>query len=328
VTFFNPSSESPLLTEIGIDAIAFSGVLGVPASITATGGTPQTATVTTAFASPFQGTVTDIGGNVVPGVTVTFAAPGSGPSGTFSGGAIVTAVTNASGVATSPAFTANATSGGPYNVIASLPVAGSSIPAEVSTTAAFSLKNVDYNVTPVTTSQTVTAGGTANYSLNFVAIIGNTTNSTTFTCQGLPALSSCLFTPATLPANSGNGPFTLAISTTSTHKTANIGIGNKINHPLLSFLRPGSLMLFAMLAMLLTLFFAQAQKIRRLRLSAVGLICALVLFAGCLVGCGSLGTGFPLISTQPGTPAGNYPITVDATSGTVQRTTIVTLVVQ
>ena len=49
---------------------------------------------------------------------VTFAAPASGASGTFAGG-LNTATTNASGMATSAAFTANALTGS-YAVLASV----------------------------------------------------------------------------------------------------------------------------------------------------------------------------------------------------------------
>src|SRR5262249_6249901 len=56
--------------------------------------------------------VTDQGGNPVSGVGVTFQAPSTGASGTFSTGATATASTNASGVATAPTFTANSTVGG------------------------------------------------------------------------------------------------------------------------------------------------------------------------------------------------------------------------
>jgi len=65
---------------------------------------------------------------------VTFTAPGSGASGTFAGTgtATATAVTNSSGVATAPAFTANGTAGG-YAVTASV--------AGVGTSASFSLTN-------------------------------------------------------------------------------------------------------------------------------------------------------------------------------------------
>jgi uncharacterized protein (TIGR03437 family) len=92
-----------------------------PASIAATAGTPQTAFVGTSFATKMQVIVTNTLGYPSPGVTATFAAPGSGSSGTFAGASnIATAVTNAAGIATAPPFTANQTPGGPYNVTVSV----------------------------------------------------------------------------------------------------------------------------------------------------------------------------------------------------------------
>ena len=86
-------------------------------TLTVTTGSGQNATVAAAFASPLAATVTDQYGNPVSGVTVTFTPPASGASGTFT--ASSTAVTNASGVATSSTYTANTIAGGPYNVVAS-----------------------------------------------------------------------------------------------------------------------------------------------------------------------------------------------------------------
>jgi trimeric autotransporter adhesin len=84
--------------------------------------------------------VKDAGGNLVSGATVTFAAPASGASGAFAGG-VTTAITNASGVATARAFTANGTAG-TYTVTAK--VAGVAAPAN------FTLTND--NVQPVLTT--------------------------------------------------------------------------------------------------------------------------------------------------------------------------------
>src|SRR6202040_1130817 len=55
-------------------------------TITATAGTPQSATISTAFGTALQATVKDGSNNPLSGATVTFAAPGSGASGTFAGG--------------------------------------------------------------------------------------------------------------------------------------------------------------------------------------------------------------------------------------------------
>ncbi len=103
------------------------GTAGVPSTITATAGTPQSATVNSAFAIQLQAAVKDSFNNPVSGVLVTFTAPGSGASGTFAGGAN-TATTNASGVATAAVFTAN-TVAGPYNVTASVSGVATSAPA-------------------------------------------------------------------------------------------------------------------------------------------------------------------------------------------------------
>ena len=101
-------------------------------SITATSGSGQNAVVGAKFAAPLVATVTT-GGSATSGATVTFTAPSSGASGTFANGtATETDTTNASGVATSSAFTANSTAGGPYTVTAS--VSGASTAASYSFT--------------------------------------------------------------------------------------------------------------------------------------------------------------------------------------------------
>jgi hypothetical protein len=70
--------------------------LGANLSLTATGGTPQTTNVGTAFPVMLQATVKDASGAPVSGVTVAFTAPASGAS---AGIPNANAVTNAAGVA-------------------------------------------------------------------------------------------------------------------------------------------------------------------------------------------------------------------------------------
>ena len=75
------------------------------------GGSPQTATVSTAFARPLQVRLTDALGNPSPGLTVNFASPTSGPSATFPpNGTSANATTDMNGVATISA-TANGNQG-------------------------------------------------------------------------------------------------------------------------------------------------------------------------------------------------------------------------
>jgi hypothetical protein len=108
---------------------------GPPASITATGGSLQSATISTAFGAPLVATVVDSNSNPVTGVSVTFTAPASGASGTFASNSSVTETdtTNASGVATSSTFTADATAGS-YTVAATV--------SGVATAADFKLTNI------------------------------------------------------------------------------------------------------------------------------------------------------------------------------------------
>jgi len=149
LTFFdnaNPNSQTITLTGVGQAAAA-------PANITATGGTPQSATVNTAFAAPLAVTVTDVTGAPVPGVVVTFSAPTAGASGTFAGG-VNTATTGANGVASSAVFTANATVG-TFTVTATV--------AGVDSSATFSLTN---NTAAAPVSITATSGTPQSTTIN------------------------------------------------------------------------------------------------------------------------------------------------------------------
>ena len=86
-----------------------TNIPGTPASIIAFAGTPQSAQVAAAFAAPLQARILDQYSNGVPGVSVTFAAPTSGVSGSFAstGSPTETVVTDALGIATTSVFTAN-----------------------------------------------------------------------------------------------------------------------------------------------------------------------------------------------------------------------------
>ena len=78
------------------------------ATVTVVAGSPQSAVVGSAFATPLRVAVTDAYGNAEPGVSVTFTAPASGPGGTFAGGSAgITVAADANGQAAAPVFTAN-----------------------------------------------------------------------------------------------------------------------------------------------------------------------------------------------------------------------------
>jgi hypothetical protein len=104
--------------------------------ISATSGTPQSATVNTAFGQTLQATVTTNDGNATPlqGLSVTFTVSSTGiGGGTFANGTSTeTDTTDVNGNATSSTFTANTAPGGPFMVTAA--VAGAAAPTSFSLT--------------------------------------------------------------------------------------------------------------------------------------------------------------------------------------------------
>ncbi len=93
---------------------------GKPSTVTAGVGAAQSTTTGTRFAIALAVTVTDGHANKVPDAAVTFAAPSTGPGGSFANGQTrVTLKTNSSGIAIAPPFAANGQAGG-YIVTASV----------------------------------------------------------------------------------------------------------------------------------------------------------------------------------------------------------------
>lgn len=120
-------------------------VAGSPATITAISGTQQKAVISTSFSAPLVAKVFDSFSNPVVGAAVTFSAPTSPASGTFSNGTTSeTDTTDVNGMATSSVFSANGTTGGPYTVAASVP--GVATPADFSLTNTLPFKTYVFSV--------------------------------------------------------------------------------------------------------------------------------------------------------------------------------------
>jgi subtilisin-like proprotein convertase family protein len=199
----------------GLTTVNFSltNATGAASSMTANvGTTPQTATISTAFANALAVTVKDSGSNPVSGVSVTFTVPLGSVSGTFSNNSNTIAVsTNPSGVASAP-FTASATAGGPYTVTAA---------ATGLTTVNFSLTNATGAASSMTanagtTPQTATVG-TAFANALSVTVKDSGSNpvsgvSVTFTAplgaSGIFSNSSNTIMVATNPSGVASAPIT------------------------------------------------------------------------------------------------------------------------
>jgi hypothetical protein len=143
-----------------------TNVASAPTTLAVGTGSSQDAELGTTFAIPLAVTVTDTNGNDVVGASVTFRAPSSGPSGVFAGyGATAVILTDSSGVATAPDFSANQVTGG-YIVTASV--------AGLSSEATFALVNTSRTTASVTgpagtywlvtgTGQVLRSGAAVNY---------------------------------------------------------------------------------------------------------------------------------------------------------------------
>ena len=107
------------------------------ALIAVSSGGTQSASAGAEFANPLAVIVKDASNNPLPGATVTFTVPASGPSATLSS---YTAITNSSGLIRITA-TANTIVGGPYTVSATM--------AGAATSAKFSLTNKGLTVTMI-----------------------------------------------------------------------------------------------------------------------------------------------------------------------------------
>jgi hypothetical protein len=312
-TVGGPYNVTAMAGMIGPASFSLTNLAILPATITASAGTPQSAPIKTAFGAAVQATVKDSDGNPVPNVAVAFTAPSSGASGTFAGGMIsMQANTDANGVATSAAFTANSTAGGPYNVTAKV---GSVGPAN------FALTNVDFVLTQdATTSGTiqVTAGTPAMIKLD----VGTTpTNallpvSVTFACNTpLPTGTSCSFVPPSLAAGSPSGSST----TLTFHSTSSTGVMSAIPPMDGRDTRVLDLVWLAVAALLTILGIFAANRQRRApalrRWPAYLTLVLLTITVVSLISCTSAKSGGGGGSSANATPKGPASFSVTATSG-------------
>ncbi|MBZ5707039.1 MAG: hypothetical protein LAN63_16965 [Acidobacteriia bacterium] len=157
----------------------------------------------------------------------------------------------------------------------------------------------DFQITNNTSTQTVTAGTPAMYNLDVMPVGSNFPSNVILSCSGLPLHSSCSFNPTQVTAGSGDTPVTLTISTMS--RMASVSHGSAIFYAVWMPL-PG-----------LVLAFGGLQRRGRRGKRVVLLLVALVLLLVGLQACGGGGSGSSG-GGQPGTPIGDYAITVTATS--------------
>jgi hypothetical protein len=154
------------------------------------------------------------------------------------------------------------------------------------------------------TTQTVQAGQIASYNLDVRPLDTNTTfpQNVALSCSSLPPLSTCSFTPAQVSGGSGDTNVVLRVATTAPIASAHV---EKLAWQNLWFVLPA------------LVFAAVPVRGESRRRAAVVLI---VLVIGLSPGCGG-GNGSGGGAGQPGTPTGDYTITVNATMGSTTHIT-------
>ena len=312
---FGPAGTSVTITGAnftGATAVSFNGVAATftenpPGTLTTTvpaGATTGPITVTTPGSGPLKTTTRF---TVTPAVSS--FAPANGPVGT---GVTITG-TNFTG-ATAVSFNgvaATFTASNPGTVTTTVPFGATSGPIVVTTLDGTATSATSFTVTPggplfgltpTPSSQTVSAGASANYAINISRATGFSDN-LTFTAAGLPAATTATFTPNPTSGNSS----TMTVTTTAAH--AQVAPGPTLRLPPANFsVRAWPL---AAICLLIMVVFAARERSRRhipRWVFAAGVFAALL-----CIGCGG-SSGPPPPPPVPGTPPGTYTITVTATS--------------
>jgi hypothetical protein len=158
----------------------------------------------------------------------------------------------------------------------------------------------DFQVSASPSGATIKAGQTATFTITISPVNGM--NSTvTFACSGLPAASSCTFSPASVTPNGSPASTTLTISTTAASSLATP----------IARLRPWSFISWPL--GIVFGFFVVGTAARRKNIKRCSAVFGVIALAFLVVSCGG---GSPQPNPTTGTPPGTSSITVTATSGT------------
>ncbi len=298
---FVTSISSPNLIAVMLNTTAPGfGVLASalsPAPVTA--GNSATSTVTVAPAFGFSGTVALSCTGLPSGTTCAFNPPSIASS---SGTSALTVSTSASVAAGIYPVQVQGTSGSSVNSM--------TVSLVVQAAPGFSLGAASGSPT----SQTVSAGQTASFSLA-MAPTGGFTGTVNFTCAITPTVTpapTCSVPSSMQITGSGTQTVTVQVGTTAPVTTGAV--------PPVSF--PTGPMLLIWTLTLLVSGWLLTRNRKRLPVLA-GLVVVLALTFS--IGCGGSGSSS---HTTPGTPAGTYTATVTGTSGSVSQNMALTVVVQ
>jgi len=271
------------------------GIAATPASVDVSPGQSATYNLTVQPANGFSSAVTLSCSGLPASVTCSFSPAAPTPT--------VSAATSTLTVSTS-ASTPIASS--------TVTITGTSGALVHSTTVTLNVADFALSSTP--TTATVKAGSPTSFTIA-VQALGNFSGSVALACSGLPAKSSCSFSPSQV---AGSGNSTLAIATTAPIAAQVLPAPSSDRPTLYAIWLP----LFG-----LTLAGIGAASSNKAIVVRSLLLCFFVCLALAHISCGGSYSTTPPPVTTPGTPAGTYTVTITGTAS-VSHSTPVTLVVQ
>jgi hypothetical protein len=304
-----PVQATPSIPGAFTGTLTVTGTSGLTSSF-ALGGNflpiaaPSTTVVAVGTTNGCAGTTVAIGSQVT--ITSTSSGVGGTPTGTvtfFNGTTQIGTPQTLNATGQASVTTSFATAGNPS--ITAVYSGDPFFKASTSTPATLSLVAPSFSSTLNSQqSTTVTAGQTALYSFTVASTVY--TGNISFACSGLPAASSCVFSPAVVTETgcSSSQTVTLSIMTTQPTPVA------QSSFAALPFGRGP----WAALGMLPGLVLAFGITVRRrknpsMKYSQIWLAVALLLVASGVSACGSG------MQSTPGTPAGTSTVTVTASGG-------------
>ncbi len=179
----------------------------------------------------------------------------------------------------------------------------------------------DFTLGADPSTRTVNAGSSATYNITLTPQGGSFSNAINLSCSaGLPSRASCSFQPVSVTPGAANAASTLTITTAAQTSALAVPLGATPGPVYAAFLTVPAMLWIGTLS--------RIRRGRRLGYFLAGLLLAgMMAHTACGGGGSSSSTSRPPTIT-PGTPPGSYTITVRAVSGSLERTTTVTLVVQ
>ena len=202
-------------------------------------------------------------------------------------------VTVSSSVSQAYSFNIVGVGSDPSAITPSAPVTFTALPSQ----------NFDFTIVTIPpTSASVPAGQAASFSIDVNPTTGTFPSDVTFSCSKLPALTTCVFSPAHVLSGSGDSSVALTIQTTA-------AIPRATNLAFSTFM--------FMFPIAGVLWFARTETRGARTLNGAVTLPFLVLFMSCGGGLQGGGSG----NASPGTPPGTYSIAITASCGSVTHST-------